>query len=643
MTKEDLIKLKEKLGELTEEEEKLRNIYLRKLANGELQGPPVGYASIDKPWLKYYDETDLLKNIPKRRIYEDLIEYNKNNMDNIAIEYFGEKITYKEMFSNIEKVASALVRDGVKKGDVVSLCLPYLPETVYTIYALNKIGAVVNMIDPRINEQLITNYVNNANSRYIFIIDKIEDKISKILPLTEIDKVISISPLNSHGNILVRNISIFKKSLFIKWTTFLNLEKKQTDIAEYKENELAVIEYTSGTSGMPKGVMLSNESFNSLAHFQFESLKNNPGDKFLLIMPPFIAYGLIIGMHDMLCQGQHLIMIPSFTLDKAPKMLPELIDKHHPNYIMGVPNFLSILMNYKKDLSFLKGMIVGGDHLDPEIEKRGREFLKEHGSTAGLYKGWGMTEIASCGTFTKTDTDNQVGSVGIPLSKNNVMILKRRNNGERYDIDEPELYYDNAGILFISSPAATLGYFKKEEVTHEITYIDSQGKKWINTGDIFKMDKNGNLYFEGREKRIIVRPDGHNIPTNQIESIGNSHPSVENAVVVGTPSRKYQHGSNATLCLSLNKNNLSYDELIKILDEIKKECNKKLQPRDRARYFIIINEIPYTMNGKVDYKKLTEYATSKISELNDDEERKSEFYIVDTPIIKHSKKRTLKK
>ena len=94
---------------------------------------------------------------------------------------------------------------------------------------------------------------------------------------------------------------------------------------------------------------------------------------------------------------------------------------------------------------------------------------------------------------------------------------------------------------------------------------------------------------------------------------------------------------------SLNKNNLSYDELIKILDEIKKECNKKLQPRDRARYFIIINEIPYTMNGKVDYKKLTEYATSKISELNDDEERKSEFYIVDTPIIKHSKKRTLKK
>ena len=388
--------------------------------------------------------------------------------------------------------------------------------------------------------------------------------------------------------------------------------------------------------------VLSNESFNSLAHFQFQSLKNNIGDKFLLIMPPFIAYGLVIGMHDMLCQGQHLIMIPNFTLDKAPEMLPQLIDKYHPNYIMGVPNFLSILMNYKKDLSFLKGMIVGGDHLDPEIEKRGREFFIQHGSKAGLYKGWGMTEIASCGTFTKTDSDNKLGSVGIPLSKNNVKILPRKNDNERYDIDEVELSYNEEGLLFVSSPAATLGYYKKEKETEKITYIDKTGIKWINTGDIFKMDTDGALFFKGREKRIVVRPDGHNIPTNQIESIGNAHKLIENAVVVGTPSRKYSHGSYATLCLSIKNSNLTYDDIINILNEIRIECNSELQPRDRAKYFIIMNEIPYTMNGKVDYKKLIEYASAKIVELNKDEDEQEVFYIIEESYQK-TKKKALKK
>ena len=643
MTKEDLIKLKEKLSTLTKEEENKRNIYLRDLASGELQGPPVGYPSIDKPWLKYYDEKDVLDEIPKRRMYEDLLEYNKKNMNNIAIEYYGTKITYKEVFTNIDKVASALANDGVKKGDVVSLCLPYLPETIYTIYALNKIGAIVNMIDPRINEQLITEYVNNANSKYMIIIDKIEEKISTMLPLTEVRKVVSISPLNSYGNSVIKAISKFKKSEFTKWKDFINVPFQKTEIAEYNENELAVIEYTSGTSGIPKGVMLANESFNSLAHFQFQSLKNNVGDKFLLIMPPFIAYGLVIGMHDMLCQGQHLLMIPSFTLDKAPKMLPQLIDKYHPEYIMGVPNFLSILMDYKKDLSFLKGMIVGGDHLDPEVEKKGREFFEKRGSKAGLYKGWGMTEIASCGTFTKNDVENKIGSVGIPLSKNNVMILKRKDNDERYDINEPELSYNEEGILFVSSPAATLGYFKREEATNEIMYIDNQGNKWVNTGDIFKIDNSGNLYFKGREKRIVVRPDGHNIPTSQIESIGNAHNLVKNAIVVGTPSTKYEHGNNATLCLSLKEENVTYYDAIRILEEIKKECNKKLQPRDRAKYYILTKDIAYTMNGKVDYKKMTQYAISKIAELQKDEESQDVFYIIDENAIKQSKKRTLKK
>lgn len=637
MTKEELLKLKEKISELTEEEKKLRDLYLRKLANGEMQGPPLGYASIDKPWLKYYLEEDIKSSIPKRRIYEDLKNYNQGNLDEIAIEYFGNKITYKRLLENIDRVASSLISNGVKKGDVVSVCMPYLPETIYTIYAINKIGAIVNMIDPRINEELITDYINNAESNYAIIIDKIEDKIKNILPNTSIRKVISVSPLNSHGNFVIKTISKIKRSDFTKWNAFLDETVEDIPTAEYSENELAVIEYTSGTSGIPKGVMLSNESFNSLAHYQFESLKNQVGNKFLLIMPPFIAYGLVIGMHNMLCQGQHLIMIPNFTLDKAPQMLGKLIDEHHPNYIMGVPNFLLILMNYQKDLSFLKGMIIGGDHLDPEIEKKGREYLQKRGSNAGIYKGWGMTEIASCGTFTKNDVENKLGSVGIPLSKNNVKVLKKKENSEeRYDIDEPELLYGQEGVLFVSSPATTLGYYKKEDATKKITYLDSQGKKWINTGDIFAIDEDGFLYFKGREKRIVVRPDGHNIPSSQIESIAISHNEVENAVVVGVPSKKYAHGSNAVLCITTNSKDVSQSSILGLLEKIKKDCEENLQPRDRAKYLFVIKELPYTMNGKIDYNKLTEYLNQKINEINIDEESQDVFYIIDDTIIEQN-------
>ena len=212
MKKEDLIKLKEKISKLSEEEQKLRDLYLKKVSNGDLYGPMLGKASIDKPWLKEYADSDILSEIQNRSMYQDLLEYSKNNLDNIAIEYFGNKITYRELINNIELTAASMVKNGIKEKDKVSVSMPYLPETIYTIYALNKIGAVVNMIDPRINSQLITEYVTKANSEYIIIIDKIEKKIEKILPDVNLKKIVSVSPTLSHGNAIIRFINNFQNN-----------------------------------------------------------------------------------------------------------------------------------------------------------------------------------------------------------------------------------------------------------------------------------------------------------------------------------------------------------------------------------------------------------------------------------------------
>lgn len=644
MTKEQLIEYKKKLSELSDKEKKERDLHLRKLAKGEIQGPPVGYPSIDKPWLSSYSEEDIKSDILPRKMYEEFRENCEKHFNLIAVEYFENKLTYGQILENTDIVADSFIKDGVKKGDIVTVSMPYLPETIYVIYALNKIGAVVNMIDPRINAELITKYVNNAHSDYAVIVSNAEDKFEQIIEDTNLRKVVSVSPMNSMKNKILKYYSGIKGSKFTKWNDFITKERIYSKTATFVQDELAVIEYTSGTSGNPKGVMLSNEAFNSLCHFQSQSCKMKIGGKFLLIMPPFIAYGLVIGMHNMLGQGQHLLMIPKFTLDKAPKMLPELINKYKPNWIMGVPNFLQILMNYNKDLSFLEGIIIGGDHLDPQIEKDGRDFLMSRKSNAKIYKGWGMTELASCGSFTKIDATNNIGSVGIPLSKNNIKVLPMRTNlNEDYEINDLELTYDEEGVLFMSSPAITLGYYGNKEATDKVIYTDLAGTKWVNTGDIFRISKDGSMYFNRREKRVVVRPDGHNIPTDQIEKIGSSFDRIENSVVIGTPCQKYEHGHYATLCVTVKNKDMDRAELEQLLFDIDKKCSEELQPRDRPKYLVIVNEIPYTMNAKIDYDRLMKEVNKKIKNMEINEDSKQTFYIVDEALITEKSKKAFTK
>lgn len=253
-----------------------------------------------------------------------------------------------------------------------------------------------------------------------------------------------------------------------------------------------------------------------------------------------------------------------------------------------------------------------------------------------------MTEIASCGSFTKTDAKNKLGSVGIPLSKNIVKVLPRLNDPEkRYDIDSEELHYGEKGTAFIYSMSRTAGYNNNQEATDKIMYTDKDGRVWINTGDIFMIDTDGYMFFEGREKRVVVRPDGHNIPSSQIESIAASFEEVELPVVVGSPSRLYAHGSVACLCVSFKNKNISTEEKELILHKIEAKCKELLQPRDRAKYYIALDEIPYTMNGKVDYdRKLTTYINELVSKQNISDENKASTFIIEKNNNVKVKKRT---
>lgn len=629
MDKEYLKSYREKISSLSEDDKNKRDLYLKGIATSKIYGPSLGIPSIDKPWLKFYRDEYIDNNLPQMSMYRYLVSNSVSNLHKTALTYYNNKISYKTLLSNIDKTAKAFVNMGVQSGDVVTVAMPFTPETVYTIYALNKIGAVVNMVDPRVPGLKLKNYITGASSKYVVAIDMIYPKMNQILDDCDLEKVVFVSaydslkfPMNmiakfSKDDYKEARDNLDYSDLYINWEAFMrgasNISYDVED--EYSLNKEAIILYTSGTSGEPKGAISTNESFNSMTYSQHDSIINTvAGDKFLLIMPPFIAYGLGIGLHGQLCTGQNLIMVPTFNIANQATMLGELVKKYKPQTVMGVPTFMDDLTRHPDmqdmDLSFLKNVIVGGDSMIVESEERVNDFLKSHNSSAKVTKGWGLTEVNSCATYTRDNDTNLIGSVGIPLIKNNVRIVKPivDDSGEPkelvdFNLDEvEELSYGETGEIFILAPTVICDYLNNEEASKKSFFLTECGDKWVRTLDLARLDENGNLFVDGRIKRIIIRPDGHNVSPFAIENVITADSRVLAAAVVGRPSMNSEHGSYPVAYIVLKDE--YKDKADEIIDELDIAIKNVLPPRDVAEHFEIIDDMPLTDIGKVNIREL---------------------------------------
>lgn len=337
-----------------------------------------GYPSIDKPWLKYYSEQDLQYEVPQCSMYDYMHDHNIGYEDEIAIEYFGRKISFKELFHNINIVSKAFTSMGIKCGDNVAICSITTPEIIYSLYALNRLGVTVNMLEPRNNAERIAHYIRESGSEYVIMLDICFGKFQEILKTEKIKKIIVVgttmsAPILTKIGYIFANKNkqkILYEGVYEKWTSFVSRGKNGNDItdAPYDEKRTAVIVYTGGTTGIPKGAMLSDSNLNHIAQLLWTSkgIGQERQDKYLMIMPPFIAYGLC-GMHAPLSFGKRMIVIPNFKQENFAR----LILKHKPNYAVGVPAYFETLASYKDkkvDLSYIKGLIAGGDKLTSEIE-----------------------------------------------------------------------------------------------------------------------------------------------------------------------------------------------------------------------------------------------------------------------------------
>jgi len=203
----------EKISTLDKREQHARDKYLRNLTMGKIQGPLTGDPFIDKPWLKFYDEKrlDVLFEIPNQTIYDYVYTHNQDNLENTFLEFFGTKITYGEFFKKVDETVNSFLKMGIKPGDVISFCVPTTPETFYAFYALNRIGAIPNMIDPRTNPANIKKFIEDANSKMVFYVDIAAPKLTPILNELNIDKVVSLDATNSAPEKIQKLASIKNK------------------------------------------------------------------------------------------------------------------------------------------------------------------------------------------------------------------------------------------------------------------------------------------------------------------------------------------------------------------------------------------------------------------------------------------------
>ena len=552
-----------------------------------------------KVWYDLYgNDIETHLDYPKGSMYDAFKASAEKYSDAKAYEYYGTKVNYKKLLEQVEECAKGLKQVGVGRKDRVTICMPNTPEAVIMFYAVNKIGATSNMIHPLSSEKEIEYYLNKSNSKYLLSLDMCYPKIEKIIEKTKVEKVVIAKISDSFPlylkliyPLISKKTKITYDNKIIKWKTLIKEGKKfdGTTYAKMVSSDEAAILYSGGTTGDPKGIVLSNLNFNALAVQCFTMTDAKPKETVLTIMPIFHGFGLGVCVHTELVNGMKIVLIPQFKASEFAK----LIKKHKPAFIVGVPTMYEALISSKekskKYMSSVYNVICGGDVLNESLQKRVDAYLKEHGSSANIRVGYGLTESASACCLTPRFYYKE-GGIGIPFPDMEIKVFEPGTDKECKPLER--------GEICVIGPTVMRGYLDDEKETKKKLIKHKDGKFWLHTEDIGYMDEQGLIFFESRLKRMIVS-SGYNVYPQYIEKIIGSHPAVHTCAVIGIPHPYKHEVPKAYIVL---KDNFKLDDNLKkdIKDYTKKSVSAYAMPKE----FEYVKDLPKTLVGKVAYTKL---------------------------------------
>ena len=387
-----------------------------------------GYPSIDKPWLKYYSEEAIRAPLPECTIYEYLWENNKDHLDDVALIYFGRKIRYHKLFSEIEQCSNALAALGIQEGDIVTIQSLNLPQVVVLLYALSRIGAIANLIYISSLPVEVADIIKKTNSKLYVTMDTLYSKAREFFNSLQVKNILLLSPAekaDSFSGFVIRtkmrSAAIPNGERVLTWTSFM--KHQRTASTKSDADAPVILVYTGGTTGKTKAVVLTNKNVNSIA-FQYgnANMGFQRGDCFLDVLPMFIAFGITVSLHLPLCLGIQTILLLDITQEKAG----EVFAKYKPNYYVGgavhIEKIISNPKLQKSDMRFVKVLAAGGDAIPVSLERQANAFLQNHNCPRKMIIGYGMTELSAT-VCTSSPQAARLGTVGIPMPQVTVKIV----------------------------------------------------------------------------------------------------------------------------------------------------------------------------------------------------------------------------
>lgn len=554
-----------------------------------------------RPWLRWYGRVPVDLSHADVTLYEALAKVVERVPDSIAWDFFDTSATYVSFLQSVESFAGALAAMGLQSGDRLLVALPNSPQAIIAFYAANKLGIITAFVHPLSPTPELVHYLNASKARHVLTLDALYERFAAALPEAPIEKLILaqigdyMTRVKKLGFWLSKGRKIEKvpaDKRVLWWSQLMSEPRCNAQKSGTGADDPAAILFSGGTTGKPKGVLLSNRNFlaQSMAAASWVE-DTNGANSILAIMPVFHGFGLGVCINAALLNGGRTILVPTFSAE----LVAEALRKKRPNIIAGVPTLYSALLRNRSlknvDLSCLRVSYAGADVLPRPLKEEFERFVVARGGRGSLLQGYGLTEAVTA-VMAMPESEYREGSIGVPFPG---MLAKICVAG-----GEEEVGAGEEGEICISGPSVMLGYLDEPEATAQVLRRHADGRVWLHTGDLGRMDADGFFYFKERAKRLI-KSSGFNVFPSQVESVLYEHPLVKQACVAGVPDVSQVERVKGFVVLK--DRTLAGKQTEEALIA---HCHTQLIKWSCPREIEFLDELPQTRLGKVDYKALVQ-------------------------------------